>query len=63
MLSPGAGNPGPGEAGELNRDALVPSSPPSLGCLHTLRPTLCARRNRNPLVAAIRLSVWKNGIQ
>lgn len=40
MLSPGAGNPGPGEAGELNRDALVPSSPPSLGCLHTLRSGL-----------------------
>ena len=33
MLSSGAGNPGPGEARELNREALVPSSPPSLGWL------------------------------
>lgn len=41
-LSPGAGDPGPGpgEAGELNREALVPSSPPSLGWLHRLRSGL-----------------------
>lgn len=41
-LSPGAGDPGPGpgEAGELNKEALVPSWPPSLGWLHTLRSPL-----------------------
>lgn len=39
-LSPGAGDPGPGEAGELNREALAPSWPPSLGRLHTLRSGL-----------------------
>lgn len=41
-LSPGPGDPEPGlgEAGEPNREALVPSSPPSLGWLHTVRSGL-----------------------
>lgn len=40
MLSSAAGNLGPGEARELNREALVPSSLPSLGWPHTLRSGL-----------------------
>lgn len=40
ILSPGAGGPRSGEAGALNREALVPSSLPSLGWLHTLRSGL-----------------------
>lgn len=48
-LSPGSGDPGPGpgEAGELYREALMPSSPPCPGGLHALRSGL--RRPGLPL--------------
>lgn len=41
-LSPSSGEPEPGlgEAGELNREALVPSSPLSPRWLHTVRSGL-----------------------